>query len=95
MAHKIKISSKAFSDIQHAIDYYNKAQSGLGKRFNIAIDIIFNQLKNTPASGSFLYDSVRYRVVNKFPFIIIYEIVEEKFIYVYRIFNTNQNPFWM
>ncbi len=94
MPHQIKISSKAFNDIQHAIDYYNKVQIGLGKKFNLATELILNQLKNTPSSGSFLYDNVRYRVVKQFPFIIVYEIIEEKYIYVYRIFNTSQNPFW-
>ncbi len=95
MTYKIKISSTAFSDIQSAINYYNKVQTGLGKKFKLAIGIVFNQLKNIPASGSFLYENIRYRVVKKFPFIIVYEIIEEKYIYIYRIFNANRNPFWM
>lgn len=74
MTYQIKITPKAFSDIESAIEYYNKVQTGLGKKFNTAIEIIFNQLKNTAASGSFLYDNIRYKVVKKFPFILFMKL---------------------
>ena len=58
MVFKIKITPAAFHDLQNGIDYYNKQQKGLGKKFNAAITAMFNQLKKVPASGSFMYDNV-------------------------------------
>ena len=95
MAYKIKITPTAFQDIQNSIDYYNKQQKGLGIKFNNVIQNTFIELKNVPASGSFVYDSVRYRVIKKFPYIILYELIDHNTIAVYRIFNTSQNPFWI
>ena len=53
------------------------------------------QLKKVPACGSFMYDNVRYRVISKFPYIILYEFTPHDTISVYRVFNTSQNPFWV
>lgn len=68
----VKISPTAFNDLQKGIDYYNSMQKGLGKKFNSAVKSIFAELKKTPASGSFMYDNVRYPVLKQFPYIILY-----------------------
>jgi plasmid stabilization system protein ParE len=94
MPYKIKITPSAIIDLEKAIEYYNTEQKGLGKRFHVSIKKIFTQLVKVPASGSFMYDTVRYRVVKKFPFIILYEVIDKNII-VYRIFNTSKNPFWL
>ncbi len=94
MFHKIKITPTALLDLQDAIVYYNKQQQELGRRFKEEVQTLFTQLSKVPASGSFMYDTVRFRVLNKFPFIILYEIHPPKSIVILRIFNTYQNPFW-
>ncbi len=95
MSCSIKITPTAFKDLQKSIDYYNDQQKGLGKKFNTAIQSIFSQLRKVPASGSFMYDNVRYRVLKKFPYVILYEITDPTTIIVYRIFNTSQDPYWL
>jgi plasmid stabilization system protein ParE len=94
MAYKIKITPTAFNDLQKAIEYYNQEQKGLGKKFHTAVKLMFEQLIKVPASGSFMYDTVRYRLMHKYPYIILYEL-DENIIKIYRIFNTSQNPFWL
>ena len=94
MSYKIKVTPSAFNDLQNAIDYYNEQQKGLGKKFHLSTSKVFNQLKKVPTSGSFMYDNVRFRVLKQFPFIILYEIIENKTIAVYRIFHTSLNPYW-
>ena len=94
MAYKIKITPIAFNDIQKAIEYYNSQQKGLGKKFHSAVKAIFTNLEKVPASGSFMYDTVRDRVMHKYPFIILYELIGNN-ITIYRIFNTSQKPLWL
>ena len=94
MASKIKITPLAEIDIQDAVNYYNCIQKGLGKEFRDELKIKVNHLKIVPASGSFLYDDVRYRVMKKFPFIILYILKNNDQVDVLRIFNTSQIPFW-
>jgi hypothetical protein len=65
MPYKIKITPTAFNDLQKAIEYYNGEQKGLGKKFRTTVKTMFAQLIKIPASGSFIYDTVRYRLMNK------------------------------
>lgn len=94
MPFKIKITPTAFNDLQKAIEYYDGEQKGLGKKFHTEVKKMFEKLIIVPASGSFVYDTVRYRVMHKYPYIILYEL-DENIIKIYRIFNTSQNPFWI
>jgi plasmid stabilization system protein ParE len=94
MPYKIKITPTAFNDLQKAIEYYNGEQKGLGKKFHAAVKTMFAQLIKVPASGSFMYDTVRYRVMHKYPYIILYELSDNN-INIFRIFNTSQEPFWL
>lgn len=94
MAFVIKLTPTAFNDLQKAIDYYNEQQKGLGKKFKLAIREMLVQLKKVAKAGSFMYDTVRFRVLKQFPFIILYELLENKTVVVYRIFHTSLNPYW-
>ena len=94
MPFKLKITPTAFNDLQDSIDYYNKQQKGLGKIFKAAVILTFNELKVIPTSGTFMYHSVRYKIIKKFPHIILYELLEKDIIAIYRIFNTHQKPYW-
>jgi hypothetical protein len=44
-----------------------------------------------PQAASFAYDTVRYKVVDKFPFIISYEQLQQNIV-VLRVFNNWQDP---
>ena len=91
---KIKITPSSENDIKQAVDFYNKVQKGLGKEFRNELKAKVNELKIVPASGSFLYEKVRYRVIKRFPFIILYILNDHDEIDILRIFNTSQQPFW-
>jgi len=89
--HKIiSITPKALEDLQQAIDYYNEQLSGLGIRFENKVNDTFGKIQQMPQVASFAYDTVRYKVVEDFPFIITYEELETS-IAVLRIFNTHQD----
>jgi len=87
---KIKLSSAAKINIQEGAKYYNQQQSGLGRRFEKVIKSTFKKIQLMPHAASFAYDTVRYKVVEKFPFIILYEY-DENHIQILRVFNTFQD----
>ncbi len=87
----IKITPIAYEDIQIGIDYYQEQQRGLGYTFADVIQLSLDRLANMPYSGSFAYNDVRYKVVDRFPYIILYK-TEDSIITVLRIFNTHQKP---
>jgi hypothetical protein len=71
------------------VQYYNVQQKGLGNRFKSVINATFSNIKKMPLAASIAYDDVRYKVVDKFPFIILYQIRGNK-ILIARVFNTYQ-----
>lgn len=88
---RLIITPTALNDLQKAIGYYNEQQKGLGRRFEHTVNSALQKIENAPESASFAYDTVRYKVVDKFPFIITYE-EQNNHIYVLRVFNTHQDP---
>lgn len=90
MLKKILISPKALDDLQTAIEYYNQQRKGLGTRFGKTVSEGFSGIQKMPRAATFAYDKVRYKVMDRFPFLIIYEEFDTE-IAILRIFNTHQN----
>lgn len=90
MATKIIVTPKALQDLQKAIDYYNDQQKGLGKRFENTVNDTFFKIAKMPQAASFAYDTVRYKVMDKFPFIVTYEETQNTIVLL-RVFNQHQD----
>ncbi len=91
MKRVIKVTPTALKDIQVGIDYYNKQQKGLGIRFFETINNTMLKIQELPQSASIAFDTVRYKVVGNYPYIITYEYDKDT-IFILRIFNTHQQP---
>ena len=88
---EIIISITALQDILQGLFYYQQQQDGLGTKFEDRVNHTFTKIQQAPFNASFAYDYVRYKVVDKYPYIILYEFDEEA-IYILRIFNTYLSP---
>ena len=95
MVYKIVVDPKAIIDIQSAMNYYEKQQSGLGEKFLKVINKHFQALENKPFYR-IRYDNVRCLPLKKFPYMVHFTISEEKQLVIIRaIFHTSRNPvFW-
>jgi hypothetical protein len=93
MPRKIKVYSLAFRDIENGVTYYQVQQNGLGKRFEKQVNATFKKIQKFPFAASLAYENVRYKIVEHFPYIILYEF-DEVNIYILRIFNTHQEPLY-
>ena len=91
MARTIKITPPAFRDMNTGVDYYDEKQEGLGERFQNRVYSTFSKILNMPQSASFYYNEIRYKAVERFPYIVIYEF-DEKSIVILRVFNTYLPP---
>jgi toxin ParE1/3/4 len=96
MAFAVLIEPRALADIQQAIDYYESRQSGLGKRFESAIDKHFSIIAKNPFF-QIRYSGIRCLPVKKFPFLIHF-VVDEKSekVFVISVFHTSKdNSEWL
>jgi plasmid stabilization system protein ParE len=83
----------AKEDIWEAAMWYNKRQDGLGKRFTAAVREKVHFICKNPQASNIRYDSVRTTVLNVFPFMIHYTVLEkDKTILISAVLHTSRNP---
>lgn len=91
MKYHLIIDDKATFEIQEAFDYYEDKSIGLGERFIKSVEDYFEKIKNNPKQFQVKREEIREAYLQKFPFVIIYQIVE-KIIIIYSVFHTSRNP---
>lgn len=91
MVYKLLIRPLANDEIIDATDWYNEQKENLGNEFLVKLDMFFNNLLQNPFIYSYYYKPVRQGKINKFPYIVIYEVFGE-LIVVYSVFMARRNP---
>lgn len=92
MSYAIVIDSRAIQDIQKAIDYYDEQQSGLGQKFEHALNKHLLTLEKNPFFH-IRYDNVHCLPVTKFPYMVHFTVDKKnKLVTVQAIFHTSIDP---
>jgi plasmid stabilization system protein ParE len=91
MKYSLEIKEEAVLDIKEAYSYYEEQKIGLGNRFLETLESYLERVHKYPKHYQIKRKPYREAFIKKFPYIIIYEIVEHKII-VYAVFNTWRNP---
>lgn len=92
MVFKIKILPLAENEIDESIEFYESRNKGLGKQFMSYLQSYLKVLKTNPQLFEIKKEpGYRELTLVKFPFVIIYEIIENEVI-VYSVFHTSRNP---
>jgi len=86
----------AKEDIREAAHWYNDKKRGLGLRFTAQVreQIIF--IRKHPGIFAIRYRQIRTAVLNKFPYMIHYQVNEdEKKTVIHAVIHISRNPdFW-
>ena len=92
----VKLSPSAIEDLKEAYNWHeSRLSEGLGHRFLKQVDKSMLELSIVPSKGSIRYANIRCTMVNKFPYLIHYEINDKtNSIIIYRIFCTFRKPLW-
>ena len=91
LKYELIIRNEAESEIINAVLYYEKQQIGLGKKFLAHLQLYFDRIQTYPEHYYIKRNPYREVFIKKFPYLIIYELINHKII-VYSVFNTHQNP---
>ena len=91
LKYELIIRQEAAIDIIEATVYYEEQQVGLGRRFLKQLQVYFDRIQTYPKHFYIKRNPYREAFIKKFPYLIIYELIENKVI-VYAVFNTYQNP---
>jgi len=87
----LKLHPLAENDLRIALNYYFEISPILEKKFLSYIDKQFNNILNSPNLYQYETKTSQKVILNKFPYIIIYEQYENT-IMILAIFHTKQNP---
>ncbi len=91
MEYQLEIKKEASLEAIEAYLYYEEKRFGLGESFLEHLDYYFDRIVANPEHFPQKRKPYREAFIRRFPFLIIYEITNDKVI-VYSIFNTSKNP---
>ena len=86
------ILNKAFQEIENARDYYENNQKNLGTSFTNEVFSILEILESNPLLFPVKFKNIREAVINKFPFVVIFEVLPNNEIIILSIFHFKRNP---
>ena len=95
MPFNVYMTANAVKDLNTAKEYYNEKSEGLGGKFAAEVEAIINIIALNPLIFSNRFKKVRAANVRTFPYLIFYETnMEDRSVFVLRVFNTYRKPFW-
>ena len=91
--YKSIILTQAKQDIKEAATWYNKKQSGLGKKFTVTIRKKVLYIRQNPKAVAIRYDDTRTAVLDTFPYMIHFSINDDKkLVVVSAVLSTHRAP---
>lgn len=91
MVFNILLSRKATAELEDAIQYYNQIDKKLGEKFYSEFIENLNYVRINLFLFQIKFDTFREIPLKKFPFIIVYELIDLSII-VNAVFHTSRNP---
>jgi toxin ParE1/3/4 len=90
----VKLLTEAEIELTDACKWYEKQQSGLGKRLLSEVKHYLKLISTNPLQFEVKFSNkYRFAVLKVFPYFIAFRVEEEtKQIYVISIFHTSRNP---
>lgn len=80
MTYKLILKSKAHIDLAEAIEYYQSKRKGLGLKFLKCVQKFFDRITKNPLHYPLKSNQFREAYIQKFPYVIIYEIIDNEIV---------------
>ena len=90
MAFEVTLVDEAEADYRKIIDWYENQQPGVGMRFYILMNELFQKLELHPLNYGYYYKSYRHTIIKGFPYRVVFK-VENNTVRVLAIFHTSRN----
>jgi len=90
MAYNIAIQEEAVVEIREAFDWYEEKRDGLGYEFLEELEVCYEKITFHPERYLFFNSFYRRIKLNRFPYLIIYEVTGDDII-INSIFHIKRN----
>lgn len=79
-----------------AVDWYNSISSNVATTFEQELLHVYAQIHKWPRAASFIIRPNRFRPVKRFPYKVVYEVLDDDHILIVAIAHTSRAPgYWM
>lgn len=93
MNYKVNLFPEALLDIQEIIDWYNRAERGLGKKFYQSLKSKIKTISTSPLNFQISFKESRSASIDKFPYQIHFKVEElARVVIIYAITHMSRNP---
>jgi plasmid stabilization system protein ParE len=93
MSYRLIIDPAAKQDIIEIIRWYNEQKPGLGRRYYGSVKQTMKLIKKAPEMFQIRYLTLRMVPLEKFPFMILYQVDQiKKLVVVAAVLHTSRNP---
>jgi plasmid stabilization system protein ParE len=89
--YQLLLSDETRLDILEAFSWYERRRPGLGKDFELCLEVGLNQIQRDPSLFQKRYKGLRIHFIDRFPYGIHY-LVEDNSVKVFGVFHTSRNP---
>lgn len=93
---KLRLHRRAVEEIDHEVDYYESRQAGLGSELEDELEHLFAVIVRFPQAAPQWKDRSdrRVAVLDRFPFTLPYQIVEDEIV-ILALAHMNRRPgYW-
>ena len=87
----IRLHPLAEEDLEKALNHYFEIDEALELKFLQYLELTFNKILQSPQMYPFENNFVQKVIVEKFPYIVLYESYED-IVMILAIFHTKRNP---
>ncbi|WP_353932423.1 type II toxin-antitoxin system RelE/ParE family toxin [Okeanomitos corallinicola TIOX110] len=84
----------AEQELTEAINYYEEQRTDLGLEYLEAVEQAVNCLMYYPEIGAKVRGSIRRLVIPKFPYSLLYRVLEEEEIRILAVAHHKRKPFY-
>lgn len=85
------LSELAEKELADAYIYYESKSNLLGEKLILEVESILEKIEKNPHLFPRRYKHYREAVLKKFPYLLVYEILEKQIV-IHSVFNTHRNP---
>ena len=91
MKREFTIQPEAEAEANEAFNWYEDQQPGLGNEFYRELTRCFEFIAEQPLLSRVAYRGLRKRKLDRFPYLIVYQVTEDE-LSVVSVFHGSRNP---
>ena len=91
----VRFLPQAEAELLHEVEYYSSARSGIGIRFQAAVEASLERAARHPLGGAPTANGTRSVLVKSFPFSVVYRASQEELLVVAIAPHRRRPGYWL